>query len=150
MKGSQGVLYCIIPPIGRATLQILGGSAREHRVRPFDCCLALCRGRCDTDIPGNMGKLMRSVVVRKLREGLPPGEEGTPREKIAPEINVCCHGQDAGTEVRRSHLRHLILRLQCFASCFPEQRPSLRVRSGEGVPFLSKISVARLQCELTT
>ena len=89
---------------------------------------------------------MRSVVVRKLREGLPPGEEGAPREKIAPEINVCCHGQDAGAEVRRSHLVHLILRLQCLASCFPECRPCLRVRSGEGVPFL----VARLQRELTT
>ena len=61
---------------------------------------------------------MRSVVVRKLREGLPPWEEGAPREKIAPEINVCCYGQDAGAEVRRSHLVHLIIRHQCHASCF--------------------------------
>ncbi len=79
---------------------------------------ALYRGRCDTDIPGNMGKLMRSVVVRKLREGLPPGEEGAPQEKVAPEINVCCHGQDAGAEVRCPPLQRPVLRLHCLACCF--------------------------------
>ncbi|CAL5229778.1 g13167 [Coccomyxa viridis] len=57
------------------------------------------RGRCDTELLGNMGKLMRSVVVRNLREALPRGDQG-PAEKAAPEINVCCHGQDAGDEVR--------------------------------------------------
>ena len=48
-----------------------------------------------------MGKMMRSVVVRNLREALPRGQQPPPQEKVAPEINVCCHGQDAGDEVRR-------------------------------------------------
>lgn len=43
---------------------------------------------------------MRSVVVRNLREALPRGEQ-PPQETAAPEINVCCHGQDAGDEVWR-------------------------------------------------
>ena len=62
---------------------------------------SLCwrRGRCDTALLGNMGKVMRSVVVRNLREALPRAGQA-PREKAAPEINVCCHGQDAGDEVR--------------------------------------------------
>ncbi len=67
-----------------------------------------CRGRCDTELLGNMGKLMRSVVVRNLREALPRGDQG-PAEKAAPEINVCCHGQDAGDEVGRPALRALAL-----------------------------------------
>ena len=46
-----------------------------------------------------MGKVMRSVVVRNLREALPRAEQA-PQEKAAPEINVCCHGQDAGDEVQ--------------------------------------------------
>ena len=41
---------------------------------------------------------MRRVVVRNLREGLPQGQNAL-RERTAPEINVCCHGQDAGAEV---------------------------------------------------
>ena len=53
-----------------------------------------------------MGKLMRTVVVRNLREGLPRAEQAQ-REVAAPEINVCCHGQEAGDEVcrRMSDLR---------------------------------------------
>ena len=59
-----------------------------------------CRGRCDAALPGNMGKLMRSTVVRNLREGMGPSGAGeAPQARKAPEINVCCHGQDAGDEV---------------------------------------------------
>ena len=62
-----------------------------------------CRGRCDTALPGNMGKLMRSTVVRSLREGMAPQGAGeTPQAQRAPEINVCCHGQDAGDQVART------------------------------------------------
>ena len=63
-----------------------------------------CRGRCDAALPGNMGKLMRSTVVRNLREGMgPPGAGEAPQAQRAPEINVCCHGQDAGDEVAHTH-----------------------------------------------
>lgn len=68
-----------------------------------ECLYRVCRGRCDPALPGNMGKLMRSVVVRNLREGLGAGTGGgeVPHERTAPEINVCCHGQEAGDEVQR-------------------------------------------------
>ena len=63
-----------------------------------------CRGRCDAALPGNMGKLMRSMVVRNLREGMKPQGAGeAPQAQKAPEINVCCHGQDAGNEVAHTN-----------------------------------------------
>ena len=65
--------------------------------------LVECRGRCDAALPGNMGKLMRSTVVRNLREGMEHQFAGeAPQAQQAPEINVCCHGQDAGDEVART------------------------------------------------
>ena len=45
-------------------------------------------------------------MVRNLREGLPQGQNAL-RERTAPEINVCCHGQDAGDEV--GHHGHFAL-----------------------------------------
>ena len=90
------------------TLHRLMGGARRHRY-PDLLVLGLARrGRCDTALLGNMGKLMRSVVVRNLREALPRGEQ-PPQERAAPEINVCCHGQDAGDEVQWPTLRVLPL-----------------------------------------
>ncbi|CAL8469510.1 g9051 [Coccomyxa elongata] len=61
--------------------------------------LLFFRGKCDPAIPSNMGKLMRSHVVRHLREGIAAGQPPQ-GQRAAPEINVCCHGQAAGDEVR--------------------------------------------------
>ena len=73
-----------------------------------------CRGRCDAALPGNMGKLMRSTVVRNLRESVGPGRAGeAPQAQRAPEINVCCHGQDAGDEV--ALMRELPSLIDCQA-----------------------------------
>jgi hypothetical protein len=50
-----------------------------------------------------MGKLMRSQVVRHLRESAAQTSHlsaGAATERSAPEINVCCHGQEAGEGVR--------------------------------------------------
>ena len=74
-------------------------------------CTAAFRGRCDTELAGNMGKQMRRVVVRNLREGLPQGQNAL-RQRTAPEINVCCHGQDAGAEVGH-HVRFALHSDEC-------------------------------------
>ncbi|EIE21518.1 hypothetical protein COCSUDRAFT_66927 [Coccomyxa subellipsoidea C-169] len=62
--------------------------------------LLFFRGKCDPAIPSNMGKLMRSHVVRHLREGIAQGDQPPPTAGTAPEINVCCHGREAGDEVK--------------------------------------------------
>lgn len=65
--------------------------------------IGVCRGKCDPAIPSNMGKLMRSHMVRHLREGITAGQP-PPGQRAAPEINVCCHGQAAGDEVLTWHI----------------------------------------------
>ncbi len=71
------------------------------------CCLPH-RGRCDPAIPGNAGKMMRSHIVRKLREAsgaaaaaaAAAGAAASTSGAAALEANVCCNGREAGDEVR--------------------------------------------------
>lgn len=67
------------------------------------------RGRCDPAIPGNAGKMMRSAIVRKLREASAAAAAaaaaaagGAAEEAAALEANVCCNGREAGDDVRLS------------------------------------------------
>ena len=55
----------------------------------------LCRGRCDPAIPSNMGKLMRSHIVRSLRQNNGPAS----MQAGVPEVNICCNGREAADEV---------------------------------------------------
>lgn len=56
------------------------------------------RGKCDPAVPGNMGKMMRSHIVRQLREGI---DRDAPADR-PPEINACCHGTGAEENVTLS------------------------------------------------
>lgn len=74
-----------------------------HKPGNPDSMVGSCRGKCDPAIPQNMGKLMRNHVVRHLRENAAQGSHlsaAAAADRSAPEINVCCHGQEAGQEVR--------------------------------------------------
>ncbi len=51
--------------------------------------------------------------MRHMREGIAQGDQPPPIAGTAPEINVCCHGREAGDEVR---LPFLLSRLCAFLS----------------------------------